>query len=88
MNLGTYSREKLQELRRATGIQYDQREQGILHFYTEQKEFDAALGPAEQMRELGCERRVITPDEAVRIEPALAHARKKLVGAIEKLLAE
>ncbi|MBL7087403.1 FAD-dependent oxidoreductase, partial [Acidovorax sp.] len=58
-----------------------QRTQGILHFYTNAKEFDGALGPAEQMRALGCERQVISADEAVRIEPALAHIRPQLAGA-------
>lgn len=81
VNLGTYSRSALQQLRRDTGIQYEQRTQGILHFYTSAKEFDAALAPAEQMRQLGCERRVIDADEAVRIEPALAHIRPRLAGA-------
>ncbi len=81
VRLGTFSREKLQELRAATGIQYDQRESGILHFYTDAKEFDAALGPAEQMRALGCERRVISAEEAVKIEPALGYAKDRLAGA-------
>jgi len=81
VSLGTYSRETLQQLRAATGLQYDQRTQGILHFYTNKKEFDGALAPAEQMRALGCERRVISADEAVRIEPALAHIRPQLAGA-------
>ncbi len=81
VRLGTYSRDVLQQLRRDTGIAYDQRTQGILHFYTSQKEFDAALAPAEQMRELGCERQVIDADQAVRLEPALAHIRPHLAGA-------
>jgi D-amino-acid dehydrogenase len=81
VRLGTYSRDTLQQLRRDTGLGYDQRTQGILHFYTTQKEFDGALKPAEQMRALGCERRVISADEAVRIEPALAHIRPQLAGA-------
>jgi D-amino-acid dehydrogenase len=33
------------------------------------------------MRGLGCERQVISADEAVRIEPALAHIRPQLAGA-------
>jgi D-amino-acid dehydrogenase len=33
------------------------------------------------MRALGCERQVISADEAVRIEPALAHIRPQLAGA-------
>ncbi|MBX3660485.1 MAG: D-amino acid dehydrogenase [Ramlibacter sp.] len=81
VRLGTYSRDMLQQLRRDTGLAYDQRTQGILHFYTSAKEFDAALKPAEQMRELGCERRVISADEAVRIEPALRAMRPRLAGA-------
>ncbi len=81
VRLGTYSRSVLQALRRDAGIAYDERTQGILHFYTTQKEFDGALKPAEQMRALGCERRVISADEAVRIEPALAHIRPRLAGA-------
>ena len=81
VRLGTYSRAMLQELRSVTGLHYDQRTQGILHFYTSQKEFDGAQGPAEQMRELGCERQVISADEAVKLEPALQHIRPQLAGA-------
>jgi D-amino-acid dehydrogenase len=81
VRLGTYSRDTLGELRRAIGLQYDERTQGILHFYTNQKEFDSAEAPAAQMRELGCDRRVISADEAVKLEPALAHIRPRLAGA-------
>jgi len=81
VRLGTYSRDTLQQLRRDIGISYDERTQGILHFYTSHKEFDAAEAPAAQMRELGCDRRVISADEAVRLEPALAHIRPRLAGA-------
>jgi D-amino-acid dehydrogenase len=81
VRLGTYSRDTLQALRRDIGIEHDQRTQGILHFYTSQKEFDGAEGPAAQMRELGCDRRVISADEAVALEPALRHIRPQLAGA-------
>ena len=81
VQLGTYSRSVLQALRRERELHYDERTQGILHFYTSQKEFEAAEAPAAQMRELGCDRRVISADEAVRLEPALAHIRPQLAGA-------
>ena len=81
VKLGTYSREMLQALRRETGIDYDQRTQGILHFYTDKREFEGALTPTEQMRALGCDRRVISAEEAVRIEPALSHVRHQIAGA-------
>jgi D-amino-acid dehydrogenase len=81
VNLGLYSRASLRELRRETGIEYDHREAGILHFYTDPKEFEAALAPAELMREFGCDREVKTADECVAIEPALAGVRHMLAGA-------
>ncbi|WPB57406.1 D-amino acid dehydrogenase [Xylophilus sp. GOD-11R] len=81
LNLGTYSRDSLQQLRRDTGIAYDHLEKGILHYYTSQKEFDLALEPARVMRELGCEREVIDADQVVRLEPAMAHIRPRLAGA-------
>ena len=81
VRLGTYSRDTLQRLRRDLGLAYDERTIGILHFYTSQKEFDGAERPAAQMRDLGCDRRVISADEAVRIEPALRHVRPQLAGA-------
>jgi D-amino-acid dehydrogenase len=81
VRLGTYSRDMLQALRRDTGLSYAQRTQGILHFYTTQKEFDGALKPAELMRQLGCERQVISADEALKLEPALQHIRPQLAGA-------
>lgn len=81
VRLGTYSRQVLQTLREACGLRYQQRTQGILHFYTSQREFEGAVAPTEQMRELGCDRRIISADEAVRIEPALRHVRPQLAGA-------
>jgi D-amino-acid dehydrogenase len=81
VRLGTYSRSMLQALRAERGLAYDQRTQGILHFYTNPKEFAAAEAPAAQMRALGCDRRVISADEAVALEPALRHIRPQLAGA-------
>jgi D-amino-acid dehydrogenase len=81
VQLGTYSRDTLQQLRRDRDIHYDERTQGILHFYTSQKEFEAAEEPARQMRDLGCDRRVISAEEAVKLEPALKHIAPQLAGA-------
>lgn len=81
LRLGSYSRTQLQALRAATGIEYEQRTQGILHFYTNPAVFDSALGPTALMQELGCARRLLTPREAVTIEPALRSIEPRLVGA-------
>lgn len=81
LNLGTYSRSTLQALRAETGIEYSCLTKGILHFYTNPQEFDEALEPAQLMREYGCDRQVIDANEAVRLEPALAHVKNKIAGA-------
>ena len=81
VNLGTFSRNTLQALRAETNIEYNCLTKGILHFYTSQQEFDEALQPSEIMRELGCDRRVINAQEAVRLEPALAAVQDRIAGA-------
>ncbi len=81
VRLALYSRTMLRTLRRELALEYDQLSRGILHFYTSAAEYEASLAPAALMRELGCDRRSVDADEAVRIEPALAALRDRIVGA-------
>lgn len=81
VNLGTYSREQLQALRRELDLDYDQLSRGILHFYTSEKEFDGAIEPTRIMQELGCDRQVIDAGRAVELEPALRPIRDRIAGA-------
>lgn len=81
VRLALYSRTMLRALRQELALEYDQLSRGILHFYTSAAEYEASLAPAALMRELGCDRRSIDADEAVRIEPALAALRGRIVGA-------
>ncbi len=78
--IADYSRRSLQELRAETGIDYDCLTRGILHFYTDRKEFDKSLDAAALMREHGCPRNSIDADQVIRLEPALAGMRGKIVG--------
>ena len=81
VKLALYSRAALQALRAATHIAYDQLGLGILHYYTDAAEFERAVRAASIMRGHGLDRDVKTVDEAVAIEPALAAARARIVGA-------
>ena len=81
VRLGRYSRAQLQALRAETGLRYDQQLRGILHFYTDAREFDRAAGPTRLMSELGLERTIVDRAAALRIEPALASLGDRLVGA-------
>lgn len=78
--MAEYSRQTLQQVRHETGIDYDCLTKGILHFYTEQEEFDHSLPAATLMRELGCPRHSIDAKEVLRIEPALRAIADKIVG--------
>ncbi len=78
--LALYSRCQLQALRAETRLDYDHLERGILHIYTDQREFKLATAAAAVMRGFGCDRRTVSVDECLVIEPALAAARQRLVG--------
>lgn len=81
VRLGTQSRDLIRRVRAEEGLHYDARSQGILHFYRDKREFEAAVPVAELMRRYGCDRRVIDADEVVAIEPAFADHRADIAGA-------
>jgi len=78
--LALYSRNQLKALRAETAIEYEHLERGILHVYTDPKEYAAAVEASKVLREFGCDRKTIGADECVAIEPALKAARPLLVG--------
>ncbi|WP_028450779.1 D-amino acid dehydrogenase [Chitinibacter tainanensis] len=80
VRLGLYSRDTLQSLRAQTGVEYKQRTEGILHYYTDPAEYAAAIPAAALMREVGLDRQVKTAAECLAIEPALAKSRHPIVG--------
>lgn len=80
VRLGLYSRAALQQLRSRLCLQYDQRSLGILHFYTDAREFDAAQESTRVMREHGCECQPQSAAQCCRIEPALAQCQDRLAG--------
>jgi D-amino-acid dehydrogenase len=82
LRVAMYSRAQLRLLREETGLQYDQRTAGILHVYRDPAEFAQARGAAALMAAHGLTRQDCTPDECVRIEPALADIRRELAGGL------
>jgi D-amino-acid dehydrogenase len=81
VNMALESRRLIQEIRKKEGFHYDERTKGILHFYRDPREFEAAIPVAELMRKFGCDISVIDVDKTVEIEPAFAERRDELVGA-------
>ncbi|MBS0513531.1 MAG: D-amino acid dehydrogenase [Proteobacteria bacterium] len=84
VELARYSRSELKRLRTQFAgdaqLHYQQLARGILHIYTDRREYAHALRAASVLREFGCDRRPVDVDECINIEPALAAARAQLVG--------
>ena len=80
--LAGYSRRCLRELRAGEGIHYDELALGILHFCTEQEDFEALARHAEAMRPLGIRREIKSAAECLALEPALGHSHVPVVGGV------
>jgi len=80
--IALYSRECLHELRERTGIEYERSGRGILHFCTDERDFEALARHAESMRRVGIFREAKTAAECVALEPALNEARTPVVGGV------
>jgi D-amino-acid dehydrogenase len=80
VSLGAYSHATLKEMVADTGIEYQRSQKGIAHFYTDAKAFDDAGKAADTMRRHGVQRKVVSREELLRIEPALASIGHRLVG--------
>jgi D-amino-acid dehydrogenase len=78
--LARYSREELRQLRRDIAISYDAKTSGILHLYEEQREFEHARREVEILKGRGLDLEIKTPEECLRIEPALEHSKVRIVG--------
>ena len=78
--LGSYSHDSLKSLVSQTGIVYQRLERGILHFFSSQADFDAGAQGAELMRRYGVDRRVLSREQVLAVEPALATHGHQIAG--------
>ncbi len=78
--LGAYSHAALKDIVRSTGIEYERLERGIAHFYSDEKAFEDAAVAAALMRKHGVERRLVSRDELLQIEPAFKAYGEQIVG--------
>jgi D-amino-acid dehydrogenase len=78
--LGSYSHQALKDIVGTTGIEYNRLEKGIAHFYIDQKSFDSAAGAADLMAKYGVQRRIVSRDELLHIEPAFRQYGEHIVG--------
>jgi len=82
LRLAEYSRDCLIQLRADTGIAYDERMQGTMQLFRNQKQLDASRGDTAILDRYGVPYEVLDPAACIRYEPALARVREKFVGAL------
>lgn len=70
--LAIAARDHLYAWAEAEGVDFDLKQQGILHIYRDKKGFDHASEVSRLLAQGGLDRRAVTPDEIRSIEPTLA----------------
>ncbi|NBX03440.1 MAG: D-amino acid dehydrogenase [Alphaproteobacteria bacterium] len=86
LRLGLYSRERMMALAKETGIAFDYKETGILHIFDSEKEFDHAKEQNEFQAKFGGQERVLSREETLKMEPALAGTNRYIIGGIHAFL--
>lgn len=77
-----YSRDVLRNLRAETGIAYDERAQGTLQLFREQKQVDGAADDVAVLKALGVPYEVLDAGGCIAAEPGLAEVREKIAGGL------
>lgn len=83
LRLALHSRCALAALRaRHPDLNFDHSNSGKLQLYYDARRFEAAKGSMAFKNRLGCEQRVLSPSEAVAVEPAIAKRGLDIAGAV------
>ncbi len=77
-----YSRDCLRELRKDTGISYENRSKGTLQVFRNEAQLDAVQRDIQVLKECGVEYQLLLKDDLAKVEPALEFAKDKLVGGL------
>ena len=82
LRIANYSRQCLEELRRDIPITYDQRTQGTLQMFRDQKGIDEAVKDTEILKEFGIGYELLDRAGCLGAEPALKHVSEKVAGGL------
>ena len=78
--LGAYSHLALKDMVQKTGIEFERLERGIAHFYSSPQAFSEAAEGVELMRQYGVQRRLVSREELLAIEPAFTPYAAQIAG--------
>ncbi len=82
LRMAEYSRDVLQQLRSDTGISYDERTQGTLQLFRNQKQLDASATDIAILKRYDVPYESLDKAACIKVEPALAQVQQKFIGAL------
>jgi len=82
VRLAEFSRDRLVELRQATGIRYDERSQGTLQLFRTAQQLDGIAKDVEVLRRDGVPYEILSPADCIGAEPGLAYSQVPLAGGL------
>ncbi len=82
LRLGLHSKAQMAEVVSETGIEFHNVKKGILHVFSNEKEFIHAQQQAEFQHTHGCDETVLSWQQCMEMEPSLAHSAKVIYGGI------
>ncbi len=82
LRIAEYSRDCLIELRKETGIEYDNRAKGLIQLFRSDKQLAASADDIRILESCGVRYESLDVDQIVQHEPALQQVRDKLVGGL------
>ncbi|WP_020394993.1 D-amino acid dehydrogenase [Thiolinea disciformis] len=88
LRVAEYSRKTIDELRRETGIQYEQRTQGTLQVFRNQKQVEDAKKDTDVLDACQIPYQKLDVEGCIAAEPALKNVREKLAGGLRLPLDE
>jgi D-amino-acid dehydrogenase len=82
VRIAEYSRDKLIDLRRETGVSYDERSQGTLQLFRKQEQLDGVAKDVAVLQADGVPFELLDRAGCIAAEPGLAHASDDFVGGL------
>lgn len=81
LRIADYSRESFAQIRQETGIQYDHQMLGTLQLFRTEAQLEASAKDVKALKADGIPCEILDPAGCIAVEPALAHAKDRIVGA-------
>lgn len=88
LRIADYSRESFAQIRQETGIQYDHGMKGTLQLFRTEAQLEASAKDVKALKADGIPCELLDPAGCIAVEPALAHARDRIVGGLRTPLDE